>query len=454
MITAVKNIFKAQLSVGVVFALVTILAAGFIVFILFFSRDTSPPILISDTSLPPAELDFGPIPALHNFDFFTATKTNFIQNEADFIEANLSDMMIRVYLSGKMEYEAPILTKGREGSWWETPAGIYRVESKIRNHFSSFGQVYLPWSLPFHGNFFIHGWPHRPDGTPVASAFSGGCIRLANDVAKKIFGMAYVGMPIIVFENDFVSDNFLHRPNKPELTANAYLVADLNNHYVFLKHNHNAVLPIASITKMMTSLVVVGHINLDHHITVPENAIIRTSKPRLRKGESFSAYNLLFPLILESSNEAAETLASRLGRSRFITLMNKKAASIGMSATQFDDPSGLSAKNTSSAEDLFNFTRYIYHNRSFILKIASGRMMDSAYGRPVFRNLENYNLFGADPSFFGGKTGQTTAAGETFLGVFEIEFSGQTRPIAVIVLGSQNSRADIEQILSWLKSHY
>jgi len=454
MITAIKNIFKAKLPVSVVFALITVLIVGFIVFILFFSRDTSPPILISDTSFPPAEFDFGPMTALHNFDFFTATKTNFIENEADFIEANLSDMMIRVYLNGKMEYEAPILTKGREGSWWETPAGIYRVESKIRNHFSSFGQVHLPWTLPFHGNFFIHGWPYYPGGTPVASTFSGGCIRLANDVAKKIFDMAYVGMPIIVFENDFIPDNFLHRPSEPELTANAYLVADLNNHYVFLKHNQDAVLPIASITKMMTSLVVIGYINLDHQITVPENATIRTSKPRLKKGESFSAYNLLFPLILESSNEAAETLASRLGRSRFITLMNKKADSIGMSLTQFDDPSGLSAENKSSAVDLFNFTRYMYHNRSFILRIASGRLMDSVYGRPVFRNLENYNLFGDDPSFFGGKTGQTTAAGETFLGVFEIEFSGQTRPVAVIVLGSQNSRADIEQILNWLKSHY
>ncbi len=94
MITAIKNIFKAKLPVSVVFALITVLIVGFIVFILFFSRDTSPPILISDTSFPPAEFDFGPMTALHNFDFFTATKTNFIENEADFIEANLSDRKI------------------------------------------------------------------------------------------------------------------------------------------------------------------------------------------------------------------------------------------------------------------------------------------------------------------------------------------------------------------------
>jgi len=454
MITTIKNILKIKISFSMFIATIFFLITGAIVFIFFFQPEINHSIFINDPVSDPTELEFGPMSALHNFDFFSDIKNNFIQNETDFIYANLSDMTIRVYLGGKVEYEAPILTKGREGSWWETPAGIYKVEGKRENHFSSFGRVHLPWSLPFHGNFFIHGWPHHPDGTPVATAFSGGCIRLSNESARRIFSLAHIGMPIIVFENDFSPDEFVHRPYKSTLTANAYLVVDLNNHYVFLQHNQEAILPIASITKMITSLVVIGHINLDHHITIPREAIIKTSNPRLKEGSSYSAYNLLFPLILESSNEAAEAFARHLGRARFISLMNQKARSIGMSETQFTDSSGLDNGNTSSVTDLFNLARYMYHNRSFLFRISSGHLKDSVYGQPVFRNLGNYNLFSDDPLFFGGKTGQTIAAGETFLGVWEMKLSGENRPVAIIILGSSDTIGDIEKIQNWLKSNY
>ncbi|MFA4999470.1 MAG: L,D-transpeptidase family protein [Parcubacteria group bacterium] len=454
MIIAVKNALNAKITLRLVVPLLFILVIGFAVFAFLFRENTNYSLFVGDTSLASPEFEFGPAPALGDFDFFSDVKEAFLESKADFIEANLSDMVIRVYLKGDMKYEAPILTKGKEGSWWETPAGIYKIETRERSHFSSFGRVYQPWSMSFQGNFFIHGWPYYPDGRPVESSFSGGCIRLSDESAEKIFNLAYAEMPVIVFEKDFASDGFVYRSNPPELNAGAYLVADLNNNYVLLDKNRSEILPIASITKIMTALVAGEYINLETNVAVPTEAIVYTSRPRLKTGEFVSAYDLLFPLLLESSNEAAETFANHVGRERFISLMNKKAKAIGMNETRFVDPSGSGEGNQSTTADLFNFAKYLYNNRSFVLKIASGSLKNSVYGKPSFVNLENFNLFGADSSFVGGKIGKTIAAKETFLGVWSLQISGETRPITIILLGSEDVYSDAGKILTWLKFNY
>jgi len=450
-----KNILRAKVPLIIVIFCLILLIVGLIVVYPFFRKESNNFLpFLGDTSLYPTEFQFKPAPAFGDFDFFTEAKNTLIKNESDFIEANLSDMIIRVYSKGALAYEAPILAKGREGSWWETPAGIYQVDMKIRNHFSRLANVHLPWSLPFHGNFFIHGWPYYPGGTPVATEFSGGCIRLSNESARRVYNLARVGMPIIVFEESFVRDDFVYRPNLPDLSANAYLVADLRNNYILLEYNRDEVLPVASITKLMTALVTIGHIRLENNIHISQEDLIQTSRPRLRAGSSISAYNLLFPLLLESSNEAAEALARRLGRNRFISLMNQKARAIGMNESQFADPSGISGENKSSASDLFNLARYLYNNRHFILRMSAGEIIDSVYGEPIFPNLGNFNLFGSNSLFVGGKTGKTNIAKETFLGIFRLEFGGEERPVAIIILGSDDNRADAEKILNWLSLQY
>ena len=81
-------------------------------------------------------LVYGSLPALENASFFDEVRSIFLSSKSDFIEADLSAMMLRVYHKGTIVKEAPILSKGREGSWWETPAGLYKVEAKKENHFS------------------------------------------------------------------------------------------------------------------------------------------------------------------------------------------------------------------------------------------------------------------------------------------------------------------------------
>ncbi|HEY4493099.1 MAG TPA: L,D-transpeptidase family protein [Candidatus Paceibacterota bacterium] len=399
-------------------------------------------------------LAYGSSPALAEPDFFASVERQFIAEEVSFVSTDLADMKVSVYKDGKLVKEVPILSKGREGSWWETPAGLYKIESKEPSHYSSFGHVYQPWSMAFQGNFFIHGWPHYEDGSPVAAGYSGGCVRLSTEDAKAVYDLVEVGMPVLVFERDYAPDGAGFESKQPTFAPDNYLVADLSSNFVFARRAPQKEAPIASITKLMTALVAAEYINLDADITITSSMLATTSVPRLVAGTRVSAYQLLYLLLLESSNEAAEAYARHVGRNYFVSLMNKKAAAIGMSHTHFVDPSGADEGNVSTTEDLFALAKYISNNRSFVLGISSGRIQTSAYGESQFKNLKNFNDFAGTATFAGGKVGKTIAAGETGLYLFDITIGESKRRIAVILLGSQDRKKDAQELLDFVRENF
>ncbi|MEA2701785.1 MAG: hypothetical protein QOE22_494 [Candidatus Parcubacteria bacterium] len=404
---------------------------------------------------PLTALEFGSSPSLSNIDHFNTVKNRLVAEGATFVEADLSSMVIRVYKEGQVAKEFKILTKGREGSWWETPAGVYRIETKEENHFSSFGSVYQPWSMAFQGNFFIHGWPYHPDGSPVSSQFSGGCIRLSNEDAQAVYDLVEVGTPVIVFEQDFGSDSFTYAKKQPNVSAAAFLAADLRSNSVLAEKSSREVVPIASLTKFVTALVSAEYINLDKPIGITQTMIVDTSRPRLQPGQSVQAFQLLYPLLMESSNEAAEALARSVGPDRFVNLMNKKAESIGMASTHFADPAGRKFENVSTAEDLFVLLKYVYNNRSFVLKISTGELNTSAYGAPIYGDLQNFNNFGVpNAEFLGGKVGQTLAAGNTAIAVYNVTIQGVERSVAFVLLDSQDVKKDMQEMVAYVLRQY
>lgn len=390
---------------------------------------------------------YGAQEALSNPDFFGKVKQQFIDDKASFIEADLTTMKLQVFKDGALSFEVPINSKGHEGSWWETPAGLYKIELKEKARFSGMGHVWMPWAMEFQGNFFIHGRTYYPDGTLTSKTYTGGCIRLDTDDAKRVYDAVDIGTPVLVFEHSFSPDNFTYNDAVPSILAPIYLAADLQNNHVFTSKDSTKEVPIASITKLMTALVTTEYINLDNTATVPKEAIIYTSKARLKPGMKLTIYQLLFPLLMESSNEAAETIARYYGRENFIKHMNEKAASIGMTHSRFADPSGASENNISTAEDLFMLAKYIYNNRSFIFNITSGKVKNSAYGTSGFSDLGNFNDFVDNEYFFGGKNGKTTAASESNLSVFEFPVGQTKRPVVTIVLKSPNEKVDSETLV-------
>lgn len=437
---------------------VLLLAMGFGGAIWFNGTHVAPPTIVvegSETESPARkELAYGAQPVLSIGSYFSAMRDDFVAQKADFIEADLATMRLSVYRQGIKELEVPIQTKGKEGSWWETPSGIYAIQSKEKTHFSSFGHVFQPWSMAFQGNFFIHGWPHHPDGTPVQSSYSGGCIRLSNEDAEEVYKVSSVGMPVLVHEQDYHNDSFSYGTKAPEVTADAFLVADLASGAVLAESRSDEVFSVASITKLLTALVAVEHINLDHTVTITDSMRASTSVPRLKVGASVSAYDLLFPLLKESSNEAAEALARHSGRATFIMRMNEKARAVGMEHSVFTDVSGAEAGNVSTANDLFQLARYLINNRSFVLRITADEPINSAYGEPAFPELQNFNVIEGLPGFIGGKVGKSTAAQESGLYLFNALVGGEKRALAVVVLQSTDRDADTKALLQYIEERY
>ena len=442
------------------------------------------------------DFTYGSWPALDNVDFYNQVFNNMVSDKATFIEANLSTMQLTYYVNGSQAEQFPILAKGRPGSWWETPAGLYKVVEKIPKDFSGFAHVYSPWALDFQGNFLIHGWPYYPDGTPVGSTYSGGCIRLSTDNAKTLYDMVAADTPVLVSSDNFLADNFHEQAQGPQIAATSYLAADLKSNFVFAAKNPDEQVPIASLTKLMTALVAVEYVNIEKTITITPDMIVKTSIPRLKVGQSYSLYDLLQPLLKESSNEAATAIADFFGPRYFVSLMNQTAQSIGMKHTQFVDSSGSSWGNVSTARDLFLLAQYLYDNRSFILKMTTNNNDPNAYGPSAFAGaLQNFNVFADDPSFVGGKVGINGGASDTILSVFSGQFalaadsstvigasstdvmasstsdvpavattsaslpapevaSTTARPYMFVILGSDNYTEDAQTFLAWIRNTY
>ncbi|OGY56403.1 MAG: hypothetical protein A2Y84_01875 [Candidatus Colwellbacteria bacterium RBG_13_48_8] len=204
----------------------------------------------------------------------------------------------------------------------------------------------------------------------------------------------------------------------------------------------------------MTALVATEYINIEREINITQEMLVATSHPRLYAGQRVSVLDLLYPLLMESSNEAGEAIASILGKERFVGLMNEKAQAIGMSNSHFTDTTGADPGNISTAQDLFQLAKYLYNNRGFILGISRGETQLSVYGLSPWRDLKNFNVFDQDPGFIGGKVGMTNAAGETIISIFEVVSASTTRPVAVVALESANRAGDASALIDYVRNSY
>ncbi len=399
-------------------------------------------------------LNYGVQIELTQPNFFAETRDAFIESETTFMEVDLTSMQLRYFENGILIKSMIIKAKGEKGSWWQTPAGLYKVEAREEKHFSALGQVYQPWSMVFQGNFFIHGWPNYEDGTPVPEDFSGGCIRLDNNDAESLYKIVRVGTPILVHEQSFAEDSFVYEPKVPELKTKNYLIADVESSTVLASSDLKAVAPIASLVKLMTALVAAENIDLDSNVFVNEPTFVQSLIPRLGDRSRVSMYSLMQLLLVESSNEAAEVIAAQLGRDVFIEKMNEKAFSLGMTSTHFADPAGLSAENISSISDLLRLAQYIYLNRSFILELTANQNLPTAHVGGEFGELDNFNKVKGLENFIGGKVGETIAAGQTSVTLHHLKINDTERTIAIIILGSENRNSDVTELLRYAEERF
>jgi D-alanyl-D-alanine carboxypeptidase len=387
-------------------------------------------------------------------------KNELLSKKESFVEVDLEKMKISLYKDGNLFQTFSVLSKGKEGSWWETPTGYYTITSKSLNLFSSIGGVWMPYSMQFYGNFFIHGWPYYPNGTAVSRTYSGGCIRLADKDAKEVFNFVKLKTPVLVFDKDVYPKNlepFNSREElifKEDIFAESFLIADLDTGEIVLEKNADLKYPIASITKLMTAVVASELIYLDKNIKITSGMLSDAIQSHpLEVGKYYNAFDLLYPLLMKSSNGAARALGAFLGENFFVDQMNKKAQSLLMKDTNFKDPAGISEENVSTLKDIAKLFKYILDKRKFIFDISIGKK-NTVFGKGEFLNIENFNEFVGDKNLVGVKNGQTKEAFQTIGTVWRFfDRLGNERYVFIGVLKSKDRKKDTEKLLNWFKEN-
>jgi poly-gamma-glutamate synthesis protein (capsule biosynthesis protein) len=237
---------------------------------------------------------------------------------------------------------------------------------------------------------------------------------------------------------------------QPKISAEAFLVGDLNTGEVILAKNQDKKFPIASISKLMTALVTSLIMTPEDIAQVSKKALETEGKNgSLKIGEKIKISDLLYPLLLESSNDAAEVLAEYFTRDSFIAKMNQEVEKLKMTSTSFEDPSGLSQNNQSTVSDIFKFAGYLTQQKSDLLKITTERSFSNKK-----HSWSNISQFLGEDSYFGGKSGYTDPAKQTVVSLFSLPLGKSGfRPIAITLFQSSDRYKDVESILKYLKKN-
>lgn len=370
-----------------------------------------------------------------------------------FIAADLTNMKLYLYENGTATAEYPIVMKGKQGTPWETPSGFYNIQTKEENHFSTIGKVYMPFSMQFYGNYFIHGQTYYPDGTPTSATFSGGCIKLETEDAKKVFAFADRGTKVFVYDakqSDPLPPLELYTLPKPQIDADAYLIADMDTGNVYAEKNATEKRPIASVTKLMTALVANEIISFDKKLSVPQGSLVNPPNLDDVSEKVFSVGDLLYPLLMQSSNGVADSLASYYGSKGFVGWMNTTATALDMTSTTYADTSGISPENISTPEDLFRLAVYLANKKSFVLNITRTQTKTLTAEDGSEYSIKNVNAPANTSPFQGGKVGHTRAAEDTIVSVLSLKVGDATRRMAIIVLGSSDQIQDTKNLAEWI----
>jgi serine-type D-Ala-D-Ala endopeptidase (penicillin-binding protein 7) len=236
----------------------------------------------------------------------------------------------------------------------------------------------------------------------------------------------------------------------PDIIAHSALVYDIERDRFLLEKNSEDELPIASLAKLISSLVVLDAIPLDKIVTVDEDAV---STPGDAGGfyakEEVSARHLLFASLIQSSNDALAALANDLGLTNFLRLMRSKVAHTE-GTVDIGDPVGLSLNTKASAKGLLPVVRAAFRNE-FLTQILSLPEYTFRSESGDYHKLVSTNELIFNSRILAGKTGSLDEVGQNYAALVQ---APNEEKLIVIILGSQNRKADMLTILDWLDSYF
>jgi D-alanyl-D-alanine endopeptidase (penicillin-binding protein 7) len=245
-------------------------------------------------------------------------------------------------------------------------------------------------------------------------------------------------------------------PERLQLQSQVALVLDEREGVALLAREIDTPRPIASLTKLMTGLVVLeSGLALDEPVTITaeDRDRLKGTRSRLPIGAILTRDDLLRAALVASDNRAAAALARSApgGTSAFVTAMNRKAAALGMTHTYFADASGLDRRNISTARDLARLTTaaraqsrlHVYSTRS------EAWVTNLATGQPIAWNNTNRLVRNDDWDIGLSKTGYTADAGNCLI----LQTVIGRRPVSIVLLnswGKLSKYGDARRIRDWL----
>lgn len=239
----------------------------------------------------------------------------------------------------------------------------------------------------------------------------------------------------------------------PALKVKAALAKDLDYNFDFYRWNVYDRWALASLTKLMTAVIVYEDVGLEKIATISQSAADAEGiAGNFKVGEQYSVGDLAKAALAVSSNDAATAIAEFYGLEQFVGKMQEKAAALEMEQTKFVEPTGISFENQGSIEDLEKLVSYIYAKQPQILEFTKQqkvRILELKSG--VSRELLNINNFAASrPDFFGGKTGFTDEAGGNLISIF----NRNGHKILIIVLGTEDRYGQTDLLYNWVKETF
>lgn len=240
--------------------------------------------------------------------------------------------------------------------------------------------------------------------------------------------------------------------------AISILVDSKINQQILFNENIDERLPIASLTKLMTADVVFENYDLSQIVKISHRAVKEEgSTGELKIDEELSVENLLYSLLIESSNDAAVALVEVIGEEAFVGLMNLQAKAIGMENTKFINPTGLDPDdsggpiNYSSARDLVKLMNFIMKTNPKILEISALPEYDLYSPDNTFHHklINTSGLLSEIDGVVASKTGWTPEA-EGCLAL-AIKAPNNRGTIINVILGSPDRFGEMRKLIKWVK---
>ena len=243
-----------------------------------------------------------------------------------------------------------------------------------------------------------------------------------------------------------------------DLKSSVAYVIDQDTNEVLLSKNDQVILPIASITKLMTGVVLSeAKLSMDESITITQDDVDteKGSSSRLKVGTTLTRGELLHLSLMASENRAAHALGRTYpgGLNAFVDLMNAKATSLGMRDTRYIEPTGLSSKNQSSAKDLATLVSFAYQD-SMLRELSTSPSYQVEVGKHTL-NYKTTNRLIKNPNWDIGlqKTGYISEAGQCL--VMQAKIAGRKLIMVFLDSAGKLSRiADAERVRRWVEVNH